>query len=612
MKQEMNQIGQAIQGPDQERAEERVAFGERLRTIFAPPSSMQSMWFSHLIRVPKRIIAASFVINSLGLAMPIVILQIYDRIIPNLSYNTLLYLMLGLSAVIIIDTILKVIRSHVSGWSASYIDYVSSVEAIKRTLQAEPSSVERDPASTHIDRMNALSSTARMFAGPARMGMVDLPFIFIFLGVMAIVSPLIAGLVVGLFAVFAWYLLAKAKQTQDFQEERQSLDRRKYDFIIEVLAGLETIKTMACEPQMMRRYERLQETIAQAFHKSVRLDGVTQAVSASFAAVTMVVIVSSGAFLVVQGTQSIGSLACCLLLGGRAVEVLVRSVKSWSDLSNFDLVKQNVDELYAINPNEQHDKPPHQLQSGSVELQQVQLPCRTMQEHPKTNLTLSIPSGGFIGIKGNHTSDDKHLFQLLRGQSVPKSGTILLDGQDSADLQSVDVTKSIAYVPNSPAIFRGTILENLTLFNIRQDLAAARWAAQLIGLEGDIQQLPQGYDMMIGGNGHESLPPSFLQRICIARAIVRQPKILVLEEANALLDQRADASLKAGLESLRGSMTILFLSNRPSFLAIADETYILKQGELTPYALPNQPAKPIVEQRRPVELTAGSTMGGAA
>ncbi len=603
MKQENSQFEQS------QKPENKSSLGvswQRLKTTFAPPKSMQSMWFANLIRVPKRIIAASFVVNFMGLAMPIVILQIYDRIIPNQSYNTLLYLMVGLSIVIVVDTAMKIIRSHISGWSASYIDYVSSVEAIKRVLRAEPSAVESQPASTHIDRMNALSATARMFAGPARMGLVDLPFIFIFLGVMAIVSPVIAGLVVGLFAIFAWYLLAKTRQTQDLQEERQSLDRRKYDFIIEVLAGLETIKTMACEPQMMRRYERLQETIALAFHNSVRLEGMTQAVSASFAAVTMVTIVSSGAFLVVQGTQSIGSLACCLLLGGRAVEVLVRSVRSWSELSNFDLVKQNVNELFAINPDEQRERPVHRLQSGVIELQDIVLSAgNDLQSH---KINLSIPAGQFVGLKGNQAGDDNHFFRVLRGRVAPETGSILMGGESSVDLQEYDLTSSIAYVPNSPAIFRGTILENLTLFNIRQDLAAARWAAQLIGLESDIQQLPQGYDMMIGGNGHESLPPSFLQRICIARAIARRPQILVLEEANALLDQRADSLLKAGLESLRGSMTVLFLSNRPSFLAIADQTFKLEDGELKPYSLPGQ-AQP---QQRPVDPKMGQGSEGVA
>ena len=576
----------------------KIRFGwSRMRDIFQPPKSMQESWFSDLIRVPRRIVAASLVINMLGLGMPLVILQIYDRIIPNQSYATLFYLLGGLLTVMAIDTLLKVVRSHISGWSASYIDYVAGVEAVRRALGASPEIVEQNAASTHIDRMNALSATARMFAGPARMGLVDLPFIFIFLGVMAIVSPLIASVLVGLFAIFSWRLLSKAQQIQTLQDERQQLDRRKYDFVIEALSGIESIKTMACEPQMMRRYERLQEAIAVAFHRSVQLDGATQSLSASFAAITMVAIVTSGALLVIEGSQSIGSLACCLLLGGRAVEVLVRSVRSWSEMSNFDLIKKDVDALFSINPDPDKDRKDVKLPHGGISMKGVTLTSRLQNEshHDVYHISLNVPHGSVIGLKGNLPVDDHIFLRILRARSEPDSGDVCLGGQLLGDLLDADVAGSISYVPNSPAIFSGSILENLTLFNTQDGLHQAREAAQLIGLEADIQQLPHGYDMMIGTGGNETLPPGFRQRICIARAIARQPKILILEEANAVLDQRADTLLRKGLEKLRGSMTIIFLSNRPSFLAMADRQYILKDGRLrdveTKPALPQAPIR---------------------
>ena len=582
------------------------AIGQRIHDVFQPPKSMQGTWFANLIRVPKRIIAASFVINMLALGMPLVILQIYDRIIPNQSYNTLFYLMSGLVVVMVIDTILKVIRSHISGWAASYVDYVVGVEAVRRAMHAAPEDVEKEAASTHIDRMNALSATARMFAGPARMGLVDLPFIFLFLGVMAVVSPLIAGLLLALFSVFAWRLLSKSREIQALQDERQQLDRRKYDFVIEALTGIETIKTMACEPQMMRRYERLQESIALAFHRSVHLDGATQSMSASFASITMVTIVSSGALLVIEGTQSIGSLACCLLLGGRAVEVLVRSVRSWSEMSNFDLVKQNVDALLSINPDPDKEIKAETLNSGEVVLSNVVLSSHMKDVEPY-RFSLHIPEGSFIGIKGNLPRDDHKFLNLIRAASEPDDGVIVIGERDQQDLLGTNLTESIAYVPNSPAIFSGTILENLTLFNTRDDLQRARQAAQLIGLESDIQQLPHGYDMQVGTGGNETLPPGFRQRICIARAIAREPKILILEEANALLDQRADSLLKKGLKKLRGSMTIVFLSNRPSFLAMADQQFILKEGELRVHEGRGGPPQPKDQQveTRTVELKMG-------
>jgi len=548
-----------------------------------PPKSLQKLWFSKMIRVPKRIVVATLVINILGLAMPIVILQIYDRIIPNQSFATLSYLMAGLLVVIALDTVLKIIRSHIAGWSAAHIDYLCSTEAVQRVFHGKLSTIERDPASTHIDRMNALSSTAKMFAGPARMGLVDLPFIFIFLGAMFIIAPPLAMAVIALFIVFSIQLLARTRKIQALQETQQDLDRRKYDFVIEALSGLENIKTMSCEPQMMRRYERLQEAIAMAFHKSVRIDGVTQSLGSVFASATMIMIVSVGAYLVVEGSQSLGSLACSLLLGGRAVEVLVRSVRTWGELSNFDLVKKNVDELFAIKEDTNFTHEEVALISGAIELDDVQFVLEANSNLLSAPIDLSLKHGSILGLKAGNTVEDRALLSILRASVATKVGSVRIGGINAKELVGAETSNSIAYVPQKSAIFRGTILENLTLFNTRDGLNAARAASRLIGLEADIQHLPMGYDTVLGVGGNEMLPPSFQQRICIARALASKPKILVMEEANAVLDQRAERLLQRGLEALRGSTTMIILSSRPSFLNFADQCLQLRRGELVPF-----------------------------
>ncbi|MCZ4272525.1 ABC transporter transmembrane domain-containing protein [Maritalea porphyrae] len=538
------------------------------------------------------------IINILGLGMPIVILQIYDRIIPNQSLSTLSYLMAGLMVAIAIDTALKIIRSHISGWSAAHIDYLAETEAVRRVFKGQLSTIERDPASTHIDRMNALSATAKMFAGPARMGLVDLPFIVIFLGAMFIIAPTLAYAVIALFVVFAYNLLTRARKIQHLQEEQQDLDRRKYDFVIEALSGLENIKTMSCEPQMMRRYERLQEAIAIAFHKSVRIDGVTQSLGGVFASATMVTIVSLGAYLVVNGALSFGALACCLLLGGRAVEVLVRSVRTWGELSNFDLVKKNVDELFALNDQPDIEREPVKLPSGEIQLENVQFLREGSNNALTAPISIQIPHGQILALKGGNAPDDRTLLSLMRAVSTPTAGSLSICGIGIEELVGADLSSSIAYVPQHTAIFKGTILENLTLFDTREGLQSARAASRLIGLEADIQHLPLGYDTLLGSGGSEMLPPSFQQRICIARALARRPKILVLEEANAVLDQRAEKLLQRGLTALRGSTTMIILSNRPSFLSIADTCMQLRQGELVPFEFPTyHPAAQKVDEK---------------
>lgn len=563
---------------------QRLSLAQRLsRTyeILQPPKSLQGLWFSKLIRVPRRIVLASLVINLLGLGMPIVILQIYDRIIPNLAYETLSYLLIGLVLVAAIDTTLKIIRSHISGWAAAHVDYLCSTEAVRRIMSTNLAMIEKDPASTHIDRMNALSTTAKMFAGPARIGLIDLPFVFLFLGLMLVIAPPLASVVICLFVVFAALLLHRTKKLQSLQEERQELDRRKYDFVIEALSGLENIKTMSCEPQMMRRYERLQESIALAFHKSVRIDGITQSLAGIFASTTMITIVSVGAFLVIDGVQSFGSLACCLLLGGRAVEVLVRSVRTWGELSNFDMVRKSVDELFEGAGASSHAKEHVRLASGAIDLRAVTVPNQTRTPGISQPIDMRIEPGEIVGVRASNTFDDNALVSVLKGDQLPIDGHIYIGGIEGSELQEADLSGSIAYVPHQASIFRGTILENLTLFDTRGGLNAARAASRLIGLEADIQHLPMGYDTVVGSGGHEMLPPSFQQRICIARALARRPKLLLLEEANSLLDQRAEGLLKKGLSALKGSTSMVIVSSRPSFLGLADRCFQFQNGALT-------------------------------
>ncbi|PCH80042.1 MAG: hypothetical protein COB90_09930 [Hyphomicrobiales bacterium] len=557
----------------------RTRWNEML-SVFLPPESMRSLWFKDFVRVPKRIIAASMLVNIFGLAMPIVILQVYDRVIPNVSYETLSYLIGGLFFVLFVDTLMKIIRSHIAGWSSAYVDHVAGVEAIRQVLAAASVNIEKEAPSVHIDRMNALSSTARMFAGPARMGLVDLPFVFLFIGVMAIISPIISLVLLVLFVGFACLLLSKTSQIQISHEERQELDRRKYDFVIEALSDLETLKTMACEPMMMRRYERLLETIAETFYKSIRLDGATQALSAGFAGLTMVAIIGVGAAQVIHGTQSLGSLAACMLLGGRSVEVLVRSIRSWSELSSFRLVKQDVDALFSLNPDYSEISSFYNVPDGYIEFKNASVTMNDGSGGSIRNANCKILAGTFLGIKSSECGTPDAFIGLLRGQISPTEGSVEIDGTDAFGYYRSVADGDISYVSAVPAVFRGTILENITVFNTRFGIENARKAAQLIGLEADIQQLPKGYDTPLGTGGTEAFPPSFLQRIAIARALAHQPKILILDDANATLDRRSDNMLRNGLQSVHGQMTIVFVSNRPSFLAIADNQYSAVDGVL--------------------------------
>ena len=170
--------------------------------------------------------------------------------------------------------------------------------------------------------------------------------------------------------------------------------------------------------------------------------------------------------------------------------------------------------------------------------------------------------------------------KLFAGELSPVAGEVLIGGHDFSGPLKHALRKHIAYVDSRSAVFNGTIIENLTMFGAVSDIAHARMAAKLIGLEKEIHLLPKGYDTPLGADLAGKIPASPLQRICIARALAGEPKILVLDEANAQLDQQAEKGLVNALYRLKGHLTVIIVTHRPSMLAVADRQYKLADGRI--------------------------------
>ena len=170
--------------------------------------------------------------------------------------------------------------------------------------------------------------------------------------------------------------------------------------------------------------------------------------------------------------------------------------------------------------------------------------------------------------------------KLITGELKPTTGSVVIGGLESCPDREQLQVKDVAYVSASTATFKGTILENITMFRTGAAVEAAQHAAKLIGLEDEIHRLPDGYDTPLAQGVAQTFSSGLLQRVVIARALARKPRILIFDEANSLLDFQSDASLRAGLESLKGAMTAIIISNRPSFLSIAERVYDLKGGTL--------------------------------
>ncbi len=546
----------------------------------APPKLGRAVWLS------------SLAINILALGLPMVILQVYDRILPNEALGTFSLLLIGLAVVLVLDATLKIARAHVVGWAAAQFEHRTAAELVGRFLYASPTEIERAPPGVHLDRLQAIDTLREFYGGQSRLLLVDLPFLVIFLGLIYVIGgpvvlvPLAMIGLLGIVSVFA------GRALKERLAQRAELDDRRYSFIIEALSGIQTIKSMAMEPQMQRRYERLQATGAASAYRSIVLGNAVQTVGGLISNLTMILIVSMGALLVIQDAMSVGGLAACTLLGGRALQPLLRGMSVWTQLQSLDVARAQVADLQKMEPAPVRE--PQRLQNlkGSLAFRDVTFRYTPESTPLLDGFSLIVKPGEMLALTGPEGDGKSTLLKLIMGELAPQGGEVLIDQYEAAGEKRDDLSLDVSYVPPRATLFKGTILENLAMFHEGDAIDRARHAARMIGLEDDIHRLPQGYDTEVSQGISDELPGGMLQRIVIARSLARDARIFLFDEANAGLDRKADTQLLNAITALKGKATIIVVSHRPSLIRLADRVVSIHKGRarLSHAFAPEKPA----------------------
>lgn len=531
--------------------------------------------------LPWSVLSASALTVLLGLALPLTILQVYDRVLPNKSTDTLLVLAIGVVAVLLLDATLKIMRGFVVSWLAASFSHKAHMEAMRRILYARSETRARMSVSRQIEELKALQSLADHYASPSRLLVIDLPASLIFLALLFVIGGPIGFVPIALILVFTLLTSSINGRLQGLVESRAQLDQRKYDFLLEVLAGLTTIKAMALEPMIMRRFERLQRTVSEEGQNYIEWSNNARDISTLFTGLTTVFIVAVGAVLVIHEQLSIGAVAACTLLAGQVMQPLLRGVNYWTDMQRINHDHREASRLFELPPEDAHPETAAAIE-GHITLQRVSCEGKSGVPLDLSDSEIRIEACETVALAGPDGSGRSALLRLISGDMQPTSGKVLIDDLDLFGDDHQSLRRRIAYVGQEAQVFTGTILQNLTLFGSRADPNKARLAADLIGLERDIHLLPQGYDTMLGAGLDENLTASFLQRIAIARALASEPEILLLDNANGVLDMPGEAGLLQGLTRIKGQLTILLASHRPSFRAIADREIRLERGRLAP------------------------------
>ncbi len=549
------------------------------------PAVMESADINRVIRATAKrrdVVIASAATNLLSMAMPVVILQVYDRVIPNGSSDTLMVFVLGLGGVLLLDAALGIGRSYITGWSAARIQHMLGTMTVSRLLGADLKSVEAVAPGIQLQRIRAVEIVKNFYSGQAILIAIDLPFVLLFLALIALIAGPLVLVPITILGATAVAAALMGRTLREALADRSVADERRHNFIIEVLTKIQTVKALGLEALLVRRYERLQGGSAEMTYWVTYLSSKARSIGGVFSQLTMVAVAAYGSTMVMDGALSVGSLAACTFLAGRSAQPMLRAFGAWTQFQGVKVGREQIEKTLALPQEKKPGAQPMGEISGRVRLEDLSFGYGDDPEEILRSACLEVGPGETVGITGANGCGKSTLIYLMTGLLRPSQGRVLLDDREPSEFDPHSVRSQICFIPQVGSLFNGTILENLTMFRGEEYAEEALYQAARLGLNDIIARLPAGYETIVGDGANDGLPGGVKQRITIARALALNPDppLILFDEANSSLDRQSDDLLKEVLATYCGRAAMILISHRPSVLKLADRVYVLADGAL--------------------------------
>lgn len=514
------------------------------------------------------VIVASFGANLLALAVPMAMLHIYDRVIPNQAYETLLALGVIVFLAIFAELALRAARRYLLELTGDKFERQAYSQAVEALLLADPARGEKASPGHYYRCISGVETLRNMHAGNAALDPLDLPFALLFLGVIAMLSPVMGATILSLLATSFLALRLSRRVVLKHQMRRKENEERRHSFLAELLRGIDVIKNMRIEDFMLRRYERLMghaATVGADISYAVQM---SQGVTAAIGVLSPLFVGSIGAIMVIEGQITIGSLAAIVLLTGRIVQPMLRIEAFLAGAENRSQYQDDLQHVLDMPARPDGDMALSSIEA--LDFLDVDFAPDPVLEIGFSGLNLSLNKGDCIEITGA-TRDARRLFlRALLGELAMVQGAVHLNGRPQEGYALADRQRLIKMLSPDHTLIEGTLLENLTAFQPSLYRDKAIELSQRIGIEQTISQSPEGFGMVVGPDARAVLPKALSDAITIVSDLVCAPDVILFDEANGTLDRDTDARLLEILGGMRGDCIIILVTNRPSYAKLAN------------------------------------------
>lgn len=559
----------------------RLRFDERTRDL---KQQRERHWFWAVIadnwRLYRDALLAALLVNLFALAMPLFSMNVYDRVVPNHAVETLWVLAIGAMLVIGFDFVLRTARSHIIDVASKRVDITLSALIMERVLgmqmRARPASVGSFSAN-----LRSFESVRDFIASATVTSLIDLPFALIFFLVLLWISPwLILPPLVGMLLVLFFTLLTQARM-QSLTEQSQRAAAQRNATLVESLVGIETIKTMGAEGEMQRRWEQTTIYLAQIGGKLKLLSASTVNFATAIQQLVSVIIIIVGVYLLTQGKMSMGGIIAAGMLSGRAMAPLGQIAGLLMQYQNARTSLTALEGTMSSPVERPEDAQFLHRESfrGELEFRGVSFAYPGRDDPALREVSFRVQAGERVGIIGRIGSGKTTIEKLVLGLYHPDEGSVLVDGVDTRQIDPGELRRAIGFVPQDALLFYGSLRQNIAMGAPFADDRMILAAAELAGVSEFANAHPRGFDMLIGERG-ESLSGGQRQAVSIARALLNDPPVLLLDEPTSAMDHQSEERLKARLRDYIPGKTLILVTHRTSLLELVDRLIVLDQGRI--------------------------------
>ncbi|WP_369681786.1 type I secretion system permease/ATPase [Pseudomonas gingeri] len=527
------------------------------------------------------VLAGSFFLQLFGLVSPLFMQVVIDKVLVHKSMSTLDVLVFGLITISVFEALLGGLRTYVFSHTTNRVDVELGARLFNHLLGLPLAYFQARRVGDSVARVRELENIRSFLTGNALTVAMDTFFTLVFFAVMLTYSPWLTLIV---FISLPCYVALSVLVTPVLKARLDEKFRRSSEnqsFLVESVTGIETLKSMAVEPLMQRRWEEQLAAYVSSAFKASNLSSSANQVASLISKLTTAALLWFGARLVIDGDLSVGELIAFNMLSGRVSGPILRLAQLWQD---FQQVRLSMARLGDILDNKAESgasagQASMPLVKGEVVFDRVVFRYRADGPEILRGLSLTAQAGSVIGIVGPSGSGKSTLTKLIQRLYAPERGRVLIDGMDLSVLDPASLRRQIGVVLQENMLFKGTVRDNIAFAAPGMSFDQVVEAAELAGAHEFILELPQGYDTELGERGN-GLSGGQRQRVAIARALATQPKILIFDEATSALDAESESIIHSNMHKICKGRTVFIIAHRLSAVRIAQRIITVEKGTI--------------------------------